>query len=40
MILRRVIQHVRQPEWTAIFIDFLIVVFEVFMGIQVEDRSI
>ena len=26
MILRRVIKHFRQQEWTAIFLDFLIVV--------------
>jgi hypothetical protein len=37
MILRRVIQHFRHQEWTAIFIDFLIVVFGVFMGIQVAN---
>lgn len=37
MILRRVIQHFRNQEWTAIGIDFLIVVFGVFMGIQVSN---
>jgi hypothetical protein len=37
MLLRRVIHHVRRQEWTAIFIDFLIVVFGVFMGIQVAN---
>jgi hypothetical protein len=37
MILRRVIQHVRNQEWTAIGIDFLIVVFGVFMGIKVAN---
>ena len=37
MILRRVIQHVRKQEWTAIGIDFVIVVFGVFMGIQVSN---
>jgi hypothetical protein len=37
MILRRVIQHVRKQEWTAIAIDFVIVVFGVFMGIQVAN---
>jgi hypothetical protein len=26
MILRRVIKHFRNQEWTAIFLDFLIVV--------------
>ena len=37
MILRRVIQHFRKQEWTAIGIDFLIVVVGVFMGIQVSN---
>ena len=34
MLLRRVIQHVRRQEWTAVAIDFAIVVFGVFVGIQ------
>ena len=34
MILRRIAQHVRQQNWTAIGIDFLIVVLGVFLGIQ------
>jgi hypothetical protein len=37
MILRRVIKHVRNQEWTAIGIDFLIVVVGVFVGIQVSN---
>jgi hypothetical protein len=37
MILRRVIQHVRKQEWTAIFIDLVIVVVGVFIGIQVSN---
>jgi hypothetical protein len=37
MILRRIIQHFRNQEWTAIGIDFVIVVFGVFMGIQVAN---
>jgi hypothetical protein len=37
MILRRVIQHFRNQEWTAIAIDFVIVVFGVFIGIQVSN---
>ncbi|MBL4617817.1 MAG: hypothetical protein JKY46_08975 [Robiginitomaculum sp.] len=36
MILRRVIKHVRNQEWTAIVIDFFIVVFGVFVGLQVQ----
>jgi hypothetical protein len=37
MILRRVITHFRQQEWTAIAIDFVIVVLGVFVGIQVAN---
>jgi len=37
MILRRVIKHVRNQEWTAIFIDFFIVVVGVFVGLQVSN---
>jgi hypothetical protein len=37
MILRRVIAHVRRQDWTAIAIDFVIVVIGVFVGIQVAN---
>ncbi|MEQ1820642.1 MAG: hypothetical protein ABL871_18725 [Terricaulis sp.] len=37
MILRRIISHFRKQEWTAIGIDFLIVVIGVFFGIQVAN---
>jgi len=37
MILRRVIEHFRKQEWTAIFLDFVIVVAGVFIGIQVSN---
>lgn len=37
MILRRIIAHVRKQEWTAIGIDFLIVVVGVFVGMQVSN---
>ena len=37
MILRRVIDHFRKQEWTAIAIDFLIVVMGVFVGLQVNN---
>ena len=37
MLLRRVIAHVRKQEWTAVGIDFLIVVVGVFFGIQVSN---
>jgi len=33
-LLRRVIEHVRKQEWTAVAIDFVIVVVGVFIGIQ------
>lgn len=36
MILRRVIIHVRQQQWTAVAIDFLIVVVGVYIGIQAQ----
>jgi hypothetical protein len=36
MILRRIIGHFRQQEWTAIAIDFVIVVLGVVIGIQVS----
>lgn len=37
MLLRRVIEHVREQSWTAIAIDFVIVVIGVFVGIQVAN---
>lgn len=37
MLLRRVIEHVRDQNWTAIAIDFVIVVVGVFVGIQVAN---
>ena len=39
MILRRVIDHFRKQEWTAIAIDFLIVVIGVFVGIQAANLN-
>lgn len=43
MLLRRVIEHVKAQNWTAIGIDFIIVIVGVFIGIQVsnwnEDRQ-
>jgi hypothetical protein len=36
MILRRVIAHFRKQEWTAIGLDFIIVVVGVFVGVQVN----
>lgn len=37
MILRRITEHVRDQNWTAIGIDFLIVVVGVFIGIQMSN---
>jgi len=37
MLLRRVMKHVRDQNWLAVGIDFLIVVVGVFIGIQVAN---
>ncbi len=37
MILRRIKSHIEMENWFAVFIDFLIVVVGVFIGIQVAD---
>lgn len=37
MILRRVTAHLRKQEWTAIALDFVIVVVGVFVGLQVDN---
>jgi hypothetical protein len=37
MILRRINAHLRKQEWTAIGIDFVIVVVGVFLGLQVSN---
>ena len=37
MLLRKVIRHVQEQSWTAIAIDFFIVVLGVFVGIQVNN---
>lgn len=37
MLLRRVIEHVKDQNWFAVGIDFLIVVVGVFIGIQVAN---
>jgi len=34
MILRRLIEHVKTQNWTAVVLDFVIVVMGVFLGIQ------
>lgn len=37
MILRRLTQHVKDQNWLAVWLDFLIVVLGVFIGIQVSN---
>ena len=37
MMLRRIIEHVKNQQWTAIGIDFVILVIGVFVGIQVSN---
>jgi hypothetical protein len=37
MLLRRVIEHVKAQNWTAVALDFVIVVTGVFIGIQVSN---
>lgn len=39
MILRRVIAHFRKQEWTAIFLDFLIVVAGILLAFQITAWS-
>jgi hypothetical protein len=37
VILRRLTEHVRRQDWFAVFLDFVIVVLGVFVGIQVSN---
>jgi len=37
MILRRVIAHMKNQQWTAVFIEFVIVVIGIFVGMQVNN---
>ena len=37
MILHRLTEHVRRQDWFAVFLDFVIVVVGVFIGIQVSN---
>ena len=37
MLLRRVIEHVRAQNWTAVALDLVIVVVGVFIGLQVQE---
>lgn len=40
MILRRVIEHVKAQNWTAVALDFVIVVMGVFIGMQVQALAV
>jgi hypothetical protein len=40
MLLRRVTQHVQNQNWFAVSLDFLIVVFGVYIGLQVQDWAV
>jgi len=37
MLLRRITKHVKAQNWFAVGLDFVIVVFGVFVGLQVQD---
>ena len=37
MILRRIAENIRSQNWFAVVVEFIIVVFGVFMGLQVQD---
>jgi len=37
MMLHRLINHMKGQHWTAVFLDFVIVVVGVFIGLQVQD---
>jgi hypothetical protein len=39
MLLRRITKHVNDQNWFAVFIDFMIVVVGVFVGLQVQDYA-
>ena len=37
MILRRIVHHLQQQQWTAVLIELVIVILGVFLGFQVSD---
>ncbi|MEM9898342.1 MAG: hypothetical protein AAF742_03080 [Pseudomonadota bacterium] len=39
MVLRRVIEHIQTQNWTAVALDFVIVVAGVFLGLQAQQWS-
>jgi hypothetical protein len=40
VLLRRIIEHVSSQNWTAVFVDFVIVVVGVFVGLQAQEWNI
>ncbi|GJL91348.1 hypothetical protein [Hyphococcus sp.] len=40
MLLRRITEHVKAQNWTAIALDFVIVVTGVYLGLQVQEWSV
>jgi len=40
MLLRRVIKHVTDQNWVAVFIDFCIVVIGIFVAMQVQSWNV
>lgn len=39
MILRRVVTHLRKQDWTALFLDFVVVVIGILLAVQVTEWS-
>lgn len=39
MILRRVVTHFRKQDWTALFLDFMVVVIGILIAVQVTEWS-
>ena len=37
MILRRIVENLKQQHWTSVFIELAVVVFGVFIGLQVDN---
>ncbi len=40
MILRRITEHIKAQNWTAVALDFFIVVMGVFIGLQVQEWNV
>ncbi|HSE13240.1 MAG TPA: hypothetical protein VLB69_11455, partial [Rudaea sp.] len=39
MILSRLVEHVKKQHWTGVFIELVIVVFGVYLGLQAQEWS-